>query len=381
MSFLAFLNLREVKKWLRGVVFMGSLFVTCNVGFLVLAPVYLTGFALRLAAAQWIYDTLVATWFTFAVGLYELLYGVRVVVQGDVRAMSPRTCTLIVMNHRTRLDWLFYFSVQARYASLRRFKICLKNELRHIPGLGWAMQGAKFLFLKRKWNIDRDRIIELLTNFQSACYAPQLLLFPEGTDYRTVSRQRSREYAEKNNLDDYEHVLHPRTLGFGSIVGLMKQYNQLEQIVDVTVAYPENLPQSEADVMKGNLPRVIVFNVECFHVDSVPVGNDGQLAMWLEERWLAKEHFLREFYHYRDYGHGNGLTDAQNLEVERDLRVRLATAVLFWALLCVFTLYWFIQCSLFRIVFLWGFVVSLAISCVMGIDSFFTSVSVFTENI
>ena len=68
---------------------------------------------------------------------------------------------IILMNHRTRLDWLFYFCILYRYKALSKIKIILKDGLKKIPGPGWAMQTALFIFIKRHWQTDR----ELLTKF------------------------------------------------------------------------------------------------------------------------------------------------------------------------------------------------------------------------
>ena len=43
---------------------------------------------------------------------------------------------MIIMNHRTRLDWLYYYSVILRRGKLENEKIILKDELKHIPGGG-----------------------------------------------------------------------------------------------------------------------------------------------------------------------------------------------------------------------------------------------------
>lgn len=83
------------------------------------------------------------------------------------------------MNHRTRLDWLFYFSVLYRSQALSKIKIILKDDLKKIPGpskntfsyaksysyfinysfftlkLDWAMQTALFIFIRRKWEADQ----------------------------------------------------------------------------------------------------------------------------------------------------------------------------------------------------------------------------------
>ncbi len=66
--------------------------------------------------------------------------------------------SIVLMNHRTRLDWMFYFCVLYRMSALAKIKIILKRGLEKIPGLGWAMQLALFIFIRRKWEQDQEHI-------------------------------------------------------------------------------------------------------------------------------------------------------------------------------------------------------------------------------
>jgi hypothetical protein len=40
-----------------------------------------------------------------------------------------------------------------------------------------------------------------------------VVLFPEGTNLTEAAREKSKKFAEKNNLPPYSQVLHPRTAG------------------------------------------------------------------------------------------------------------------------------------------------------------------------
>ena len=42
--------------------------------------------------------------------------------------------SIIIMNHRTRLDWLFYFCVLYRLKTMSKIKIILKDDIKKIPG-------------------------------------------------------------------------------------------------------------------------------------------------------------------------------------------------------------------------------------------------------
>lgn len=370
------LRYRKCRRWLGGLSFVTALLFTSQSGFIILGLVYLPCFILRLQSAQWVFDTLMSFWFAFAVGMYELIYGVKIVIQGDVRKLNKNKCCLIIMNHRTRLDWLFFFSVQARFGSLRRFKIALKDEIRHLPGAGWAMQAAQFLFLKRKWQIDMNRIENTLKLLRENCLRPQLLFFPEGTDFHCHSRQKSRDYAIKNELDDYEYVLHPRTRGFTAVVNYMKTYNDLDQIVDVTVSYPRTILQNETDLVTGNIPREVVFTIHSYEIDEVPTDNESRLIRWLEDRWKEKEEFLKCFYITKDYNWSTGYTEQQNTEMDRDTKLHLVGGILFWALFSVLALYFLVFSSTCRITYIVALVLYVVLGTIIGFDRLFYKLSI-----
>jgi len=74
--------------------------------------------------------------------------------------------SIVMMNHRTRLDWLFYFCILNRYNALTKIKIILKDGLKKVPGPGWAMQTALFIFIKRQWQTDREILTKFIEYFK-----------------------------------------------------------------------------------------------------------------------------------------------------------------------------------------------------------------------
>lgn len=64
----------------------------------------------------------------------------KIVIHGN--PAPPLGSTLILCNHRTRLEWLFLMSYQLRCASLKDFRISLKAPLKKIPGPGNVSEGV-----------------------------------------------------------------------------------------------------------------------------------------------------------------------------------------------------------------------------------------------
>ncbi|KAL1764380.1 lysocardiolipin acyltransferase 1, partial [Sigmodon hispidus] len=192
--------------------FFGSIFM--------LGPIIPLMF-INLSWYRWISSRLVATWLTLPVALLETMFGVKVVITGD--AFVPGERSVIIMNHRTRVDWMFLWNCLMRYSYLRLEKICLKSSLKSVPGFGWAMQAAAFIFIHRKWKDDKSHFEDMIDYFCDIREPVQLLIFPEGTDLTENNKTRSNDFAEKNGLQKYEYVLHPRTTGFTFVVERLRE--------------------------------------------------------------------------------------------------------------------------------------------------------------
>jgi 1-acyl-sn-glycerol-3-phosphate acyltransferase len=51
-------------------------------------------------------------------------------------------------------------------------KIILKRGLEKIPGAGWAMQTALFIFIYRKWEVDRQTFTDFIEYFSKVGKKP-----------------------------------------------------------------------------------------------------------------------------------------------------------------------------------------------------------------
>lgn len=77
---------------------------------------------------------------------------------------------LIIMNHRTRLDWLFFWGALYRMDPelLTTEKISLKAILKYVPGVGWAMATNGYMFLNRMFASDKQRIEKVVNYFANS---------------------------------------------------------------------------------------------------------------------------------------------------------------------------------------------------------------------
>ncbi|KAL4238498.1 Lysocardiolipin acyltransferase 1 [Mactra antiquata] len=297
-------HIKKCLRCFRGVSFVFLVFFSTYFGSIFLITPALPLFFIAPVFARSVCDKFIWCWKLYCVSIYEVIFQTKVSIYGDVP--PNEAATLMIMNHRTRFDWLFLFSYQVRHASVRRYTISLKNMLKFIPGIGWAMQIAGYIFLDRKWEEDQQTIFRCLKVFKHVNFNAQILLFPEGTDLTKNTKKRSDQFAEKNNLQKYDFVLHPRTTGFSHIVQQMKKDEILDFVVDITIAYPGTIPQNEMDIVKGNFPSEIHFLIKKYPNSIIPSQKED-LEDWCKEKWHEKENVLKNFYEKKSFGNDHPL--------------------------------------------------------------------------
>ncbi|XP_008056709.1 lysocardiolipin acyltransferase 1 [Carlito syrichta] len=315
----------------RGIYFILTLFWGSFFGSVFMLGPFLPLMFVNPSWYRWISNRLVATWLTLPVALLETMFGVKVVITGD--AFVPGERSVIIMNHRTRMDWMFLWNCLMRYSYLRLEKICLKASLKSVPGFGWAMQAAAYIFIHRKWKDDKSHFEDMIDYFCDIREPLQLLIFPEGTDLTENSKLQSNAYAEKNGLQKYEYVLHPRTTGFTFVVDRLRGGGNLDAVHDITVAYPHNVPQSERHLLQGDFPAEIHFHVRRYPVATLPASEEG-LRLWCRQRWAEKEGRLRAFYQGpRSFGRaGAGVAAVPPCKSELRVLLLKALSLLYWTL-------------------------------------------------
>lgn len=268
--------------------------------------------------------------------LIEDVLGIKIVITGDDLS-KDRKQSLLILNHRTRLDWMFLWMLYSRLEALHELKAVLKSDLKQIPGPGWAMQHSAYLFLKRSWAEDKITITKMIEYYKSCQASITLMLFPEGTNLTNNTKQRSNEYAVKQAKFNrpYEYCLHPRVTGFTHLLTTMEKNTIIDNVVDVTIGYEGAIPLAELDLIKGRIPSTIHFHVKRYPVTGLPKSDD-EIGNWLLERWDEKEDQLKEFYEKKQFD------DISNRVLyPNDMKVRLQRrlAVIFWILFICFWSY------------------------------------------
>jgi len=209
--------------------------------------------------------------------------------------LSKQQWYLVVANHKS---WLDIMALQQTFNGKIPFlKFFLKQELFWVPVLGLAWWALDFPFMKRynksylkKYPHKKGQ--DFITT-QKACekfksIPISIMNFAEGT--------RFSEAKKDNQNSPYQHLLKPKSGGIGYVLSLMGE--EINQMLDVTINYPDNDDFSFWDFLCGRVPRVQL------HAElvQIPQGVKGdyvddpehrkQVQQWLNQLWSQKDRRL-----------------------------------------------------------------------------------------
>ena len=128
-------------------------------------------------------------------------------------------------------------------------KVIVKDTLRLLPIFGWVLHALnnsanflkgmmflEFIFLKRKWSLDKLNYTRILTRAMNDNLPLWLIIFPEGTVICEETRIRSDAYAKKMDWgENPRHVLWPKHTGLFHACDLLK--DNVDNIFDLTMAF------------------------------------------------------------------------------------------------------------------------------------------------
>lgn len=180
-----------------------------------------------------------------------------------------------------------------------------------------------FLYITRRWEEDQGRLSRSLDYLIDLRRRTQFLIFPEGTDLTQSSQEKSNKYAVEHGLPNYNYTLHPKTTGFTYLARHLQESNYLDSVYDLTIGYPDNIPQSEIDLISGKMPNEVHVLVKRIDAVDLPK-NETNLRRWLEERWCHKEQILKQFAEKKSFS---------DVPWPKPSQLPLRIALVFWTLL------------------------------------------------
>lgn len=206
---------------------------------------------------------------------------------------------LMISNHLSWTDIVVLCCVFKDRIPMPKF--FLKQQLLYVPFIGMACWALDMPFMRR---YSREYLIkhpekrgqDLETTRRSCAkfkHTPTTVVnYVEGTRF-TVEKQRKSKAG-------YQYLLQPKTGGIAYTLAAMG--DQFENIIDVTLAYPDNRDKPFRDLLMGRMKRIVV-RVKVLPVDERVRGdyfNDKpykrEFQQWLSGVWQEKDEQLERIH-------------------------------------------------------------------------------------
>ncbi len=200
---------------------------------------------------------------------------------------------VVVSNHQSWADILLL--QDAFRTVIPPLKFFTKRELIWLPLAGPAMKFLGFPYVRRLSksqlaadptlkHADRDSTIDACAGFRN--HPTSVLIFLEGTRFTQAKRSALNSR--------FDHLLNPRTGGLGYVLGGLRE--ELEQLIDVTIVYPQG-PPSFWEFLQGkcSTARMTVRVVDLAPAMHSAEQTDRRQALisMVEGLWREKDETLR----------------------------------------------------------------------------------------
>ncbi|MDP2574986.1 acyltransferase [Vibrio penaeicida] len=207
---------------------------------------------------------------------------------------------LMISNHLSWTDIVVLCSVFKDRIPMPKF--FLKQQLLYVPFVGMACWALDMPFMRR---YSREYLIrhpekrgQDLATTRRSCekfrHLPTTVVnYVEGTRYTSEKQKKSSA--------PYQHLLSPKSGGIAYTLAAMGE--QFDHIIDVTLAYPDNVDTPFKDMLMGKMKRIEV-RIRLIPMTEEVKGdyfNDKpykrQFQQWLGDIWRDKDEVLKNIYH------------------------------------------------------------------------------------
>jgi 1-acyl-sn-glycerol-3-phosphate acyltransferase len=233
----------------------------------------------------------IATFWIGANNLNQRYLGRSVIDVSGVHKFTQNDWYMVTANHQSWVDILIIQRLFNRRIPFIKF--FLKRELVWVPFIGLAWWALEFPFMKRYSSALLKKHPELkgkdIEVTRRACekfqYFPvSIMNFLEGTRFTTEKHQQQS--------NQYKHLLMPKAGGLSFALNAMD--GKLHQLIDVTIVYPEGIPNF-FDYLCGKVANIRV-HIRVMSINDSLLGdyeNDAEyrtyFQQWVNELWQQKD--------------------------------------------------------------------------------------------
>ncbi|PJC85152.1 acyltransferase [Vibrio sp. HA2012] len=237
-------------------------------------------------------------WATVNAGILTLSNRVEWDVEGGEQ-LKKNGWYLMISNHLSWTDIVVLCCVFKDRIPMPKF--FLKQQLLYVPFVGMACWALDMPFMRR---YSREYLIrhpekrgqDLMTTRRSCekfRHTPTTVVnYVEGTRFTAVKGKKSKA--------GFNYLLQPKSGGIAYTLAAMG--DQFENIIDVTLAYPDNLSNPFKQMLMGKMKRIVV-RIRVLPVDEQVTGDYFHdkpykrcFQQWLGSLWEEKDKLLTDIY-------------------------------------------------------------------------------------
>jgi len=292
--------LQKIVNFMKGVIFSVVLVLTGITGFTYAFFVSLVLLLLSPKLLFIFFEFVQITWNQCVVLGLRCIHNCSYRHYGD--SFRPEDKKILVLaNHRTRMDWLIILNFLYNQGKIGGLRFSLKAPLRFVPGVGWFLSLACHVFLKRRFEDDREHILDCLELYSKTMDNVCFYFFPEGTVYWPDMIRKSNSFAKKAGAEPLNHLLLPRTTGFKFLMDNEDQF--FDAIYDITTSYEEHVPQHEPALFTGCMPPITNVVLKRYEVASAKTNPEKFLeSIWREKDEMLDAHFSDKSFYEKKIG-------------------------------------------------------------------------------
>lgn len=213
--------------------------------------------------------------------------------------------SILLVNHRCATELLVIGTFVNYLGILGNLRWFMKKSVSYLPILGWIWALQENILLERNFAKDKAKFGKQLISLFRHCDPFIFTFFPEGTRFTKEKHTASMKIAREKALPELKHHLLPRTKGFVTLVQNLKENYNLNplsvSIIDVLLSIHAEGSESStwtlSDVFQGHGGNVKIL-LRRYHIQDIPLENnndDGECAMWLQERYQEKDKLLQNY--------------------------------------------------------------------------------------
>jgi len=237
-------------------------------------------------------------YFTFSiisVGLIKFFNNVNIEVKMDEK-LSKQKWYLIIANHISYLDIILLIRFCAEHTSPPKF--FLKKELIWLPFVGVAAWALDMPFMRRYTQdfVQKNPHLkgtDIETTRQSCAKfvdsPTSVINFVEGTRFSPTKAQERQS--------PFSNLLRPKAGGIAFTLASMGE--QFSNLLDITLAYPENANHPMRDMLSGDMTHIVI-DVSVHPLSDEIIGDyfnnsdfRESFQVWLNELWVNKNERMK----------------------------------------------------------------------------------------